>query len=436
MQHAYPLLERKDAGGPNDPAAIAARIENGLKAFETFKTDLAPKLAKLDALDEAKLAKVATDVASVVDIQQKAAAEQKAIADNVKAIEATMGRMGMTQGTKQADELKEKTAKAFKSFAKSGGQGHFDEYLSKHGQEFGIDVKALSVVSDADGGFLVMPHFGGVINTKVYETSPMRQLANVETISTDSFEVLIDHDEAASGGWVGETQSRTDTGTPKLGKIEIRVHEQFAQPKATQKVLDDAAIDIEAWLAGKVSDKLSRTENTAFISGNGTAKPRGILSYDAGTDITLEQIEQVVSGSASTYTYAGLVDLQVSLKEVYQSNASFLSKRTGFGNLMKIVDGQNRPIFNLTFDKNTGLASGIMGRPLLFADDMPAVALNALSLAYGDFKKAYTIVDRMGIRILRDPYTDKPNIKFYTTKRVGGAVVNFEAIKLQKIAAS
>ena len=232
---------------------------------------------------------------------------------------------------------------------------------------------------------------------------------------------------------MGETQARPDTYTPVLGKLMIPGQRDVAMPNASQKMLDDAFIDVEAWLAGKVSQVFSRGEASAFISGNGVNKPLGILSYAAGTSVGSQQVQQVVTTSASTFTYAGLLALQNVLKEPYQANATFLTQRASMVNLLSIADTQNRPIFNMNYDRNAAGEGFVMGKPIRFAADMPAVAANALAMAYGDWKQAYQIVDRMGIRVLRDPYTNKPFVRFYTTKRVGGAVVNFEAYKVAKI---
>ena len=196
--------------------------------------------------------------------------------------------------------------------------------------------------------------------------------------------------------------------------------------------------DVEAWLAAKVAEEFGRKEATAFVTGTGVAQPKGIMSYASSTastttTVAAQQIEQVVTGDAANFTYDGLVNLQNSLKEAYQPNAVFLFRRASNANIMQIKDGQGRPIFNMAFDKNVGLQPTLMGQPCYYAADVAAIASNALAMAYGDIRKAYQIVDRTGIRILRDPYSGKPNVSFYTTKRVGGGVVNFEALKLAKI---
>jgi HK97 family phage major capsid protein len=319
-----------------------------------------------------------------------------------------------------------------KSYAPDSYSKAFCEYVRK-GQETALDMqtKALSVGVDADGGYLVTPKISENIVRIVRESSPMRQLASVEVISTEGLD-LIDDVDAAQAGWTTETGSVVDTDTPQFGKRNIPVFEMYAQPKATQKLVDDAAIDIEAWLAEKVAEVFSRLENTAFISGNGTAAPKGILSYAAGT--AWGQIEQVNSGASAEVTADGLVRLYYSLKESYAANATFLMRRNVLQSVRLLKEATTNQYL-----WQPGLAAGapdtLLGVPVMTAADMPAAAANSLSVAVGDFRAGYQIVDRTGIRILRDPFTDKPFVKFYTTKRVGGDVRQFDAIKLLKLAA-
>ena len=305
-------------------------------------------------------------------------------------------------------------------------------YLRK-GDESGlarIEQKALSVGTDPEGGYLVTPEMSATIVQTVFETSPIRAIAGIEAISSDSLELLVDKDEAAVG-WVAETEARADTATPDLAKVIIAVHEIYAEPRATQKLIDDSSIDIETWLAAKVAEKFSRTEATAFVNGTGVGQPRGFLTYPAGT--SWEEIEQIVSGDSGKVTADGLMDLQHSLKESYGANATWLASRLVVRDIRKLKDADNQYLWQ------PGLQMGgqdtLLGRPIHTASDLPAAAADSLSVAIGDFRAGYQIVDRIGIRVLRDPFTAKPYVKFYTTKRVGGDVVNFEAIKLQKLAA-
>ncbi|WP_201750184.1 phage major capsid protein [Tautonia marina] len=422
---------------------METKFSTAMNGFDAFKSEIAPKLSKLDSLDEAKFSKISETIANAVEESQKLnlklKAAEEAIETKTKALETELAdvktafnRQAASGGGDGDKEAKAQLTKLFNQFARSKKSQNqdFHEYLES--VDAPAEVKALSVGSDPDGGYLVMPEFGGIIQTKVFESTPLRQLASVITINTDSYEYVLDNGEA-DGEWVGETSSGSTETTPTLGKKSIVVHELAAKPKATQKMIDDGIVDIEAWLAGKVGDIFARKQATAFVSGNGVGKPRGILTYTAGTDIAQEQVEQVVSGSASTVTYDGMVDLQNALKEPYQANAAWLYKRSTNAAILKIKDLEGRPIFNMTYDKNAGLRPTLLGQPAYFGNDMPAIASNALPLAYADFKRAYQIVDRIGIRVLRDPYTAKPFVMFYSTTRVGGAVINHEAIKLQKI---
>ena len=232
-------------------------------------------------------------------------------------------------------------------------------------------------------------------------------------------------------GWTTETGAVSDTTTATIYKESIPTFELYAQPKATQRLIDDSAIDIEAWIAEKVADIFSRTENTAFISGNGTSQPKGILSYAAGT--SWGQIQQISSGTSAAVTVTGLINLYYSLADEYARNSTFLMNRATVQAVRLLKDATSGQYL-----WQPSLAAGspdtLMGLPVVQASDMPVPAASSLSIAVGDFKRAYKIVDRLGIRILRDPFTDKPFVKFYTTKRVGGEVVDTNAIKLLKLA--
>lgn len=307
----------------------------------------------------------------------------------------------------------------------------FRNYLRK-GMDAGLEAlqsKSLSVGSDPDGGYLVTPTMSSRIVQAVFESSPMRPLSSVETISSDALELIDDHDQAAAG-WTSETGAVSETASPTIAKRNIPTHELYAQPKATQKLVDDAAIDVESWLASKIADIFARKESTAFVSGSGVGQPRGILTYENGTN--WGQIEQVNSGSSGNVTADSLINLYYSLKDAYMKRASFLMHRT----VVQAV----RLLKEATTDQylwQPGLAAGapdtLMGVPVNMASDMPLAGAGTLSVAVGDFKAAYQIVDRQGIRILRDPFTEKPFVKFYATARVGGDVVNFDAIKLLKL---
>ncbi len=303
-------------------------------------------------------------------------------------------------------------------------------YLRRDVGPQGAEAKAMSVGSDPDGGYFVTPFMSPKILSIIYESSPIRQLATVETISTDAIEYPIDDGEVGYG-WVGEQETRSETTTSQTGVQRIPVHEMYAAPRATQKLLEDASINIEAWLAGKIGERFGRIEATAFVTGDGIKKPRGFMTYANGT--TRGTIEQVASGAATVLTFDGLINLMTALKEPYAAGAAFCMRRATVGAVLLLKDGNGQYIWRT--DNQSGKPSILLGSPVYMAADMAAVGAGNLAVAYGNFSQGYTIVDRLGISTLRDPFTAKPFVIFYTRKRVGGDVTNFEAIKIQVVSA-
>ena len=291
----------------------------------------------------------------------------------------------------------------------------------------GLDLKALSAGNDQDGGFFIRPVWSNRIITKIFESSPIRQFATVETMSGPELKYPVDIDEAATGGWVGEMTDRTVTNTPQIKEKSIIAHEQYALPKATQTILEDAGIDAEAWLMGKVADKFARFEATAFVTGDGAAKPRGLLSYPDGT--SWGQVQQYGSGSSGAFATDKLVGLVAQLKEPYHANARFFIRRETMSSIMTLKDGLGQYIFLPIFQNGFNNAP-LLGYPITYAADIPAVGAGAKAMIFGDIKTAYTVVDRIGLSMLRDPYSYKPFVGFYVRKRVGGDVLNFEAYKI------
>ena len=389
-------------------------IEGLATAFETFKGVNDKRLEQLekggsvDPIVEGALEKLNKEMDTKQDAIDKLTATLKRVADH-------------GEGIKEVDVDMKAHKEAFQKFMRTGDEANLAE----------LQEKTLSVGVDSDGGYTVTPETSNEVLRTITETTPMRQLASVITIGTDSFQQLRRTGGAASGGWVGEQEARPATGSPTLGRLDIVCHEQYAMPAATQKLLDDSSVNIESWLAQEIADILAETENTAFITGDGVAKPRGILDYAAGSSDG--QIEQIVSGSSGAVSADGLINVQTALKEGYQNNASWLMSRATRGLIRLLKDGGSGTDQYLW---QPGLTAGepdtLLSKPITLGSDMPVAGANSLSIAYGDFRRGYKIVDRTGIRLLRDPFTSKPNVLFYTTKRVGGAVVNFEAIKINK----
>lgn len=313
----------------------------------------------------------------------------------------------------------------------------FFRYIRKDDRILSADEqKALSVGSDPDGGYVVDPDTSGRIVMKQFETSPVRQFASTQVISTDALEGLFDLDEA-SAGWVSETGTRSETDTPTLKAWRIPVHELYAEPRATQKILDDAYIDMEMWLSDKVTDKFNRVENAAFVTGDGVGKPRGFTTYASGTTLpgTIEQVNTGANGAfaADPDGLDKLLDMIYGMKSSYRANANWFMNRTTMGAARKLKDSNG--MYSWQPSVVAGQPSTLLGYGVASFEDMADYSTTgALAVAFADMAEAYQIVDRIGIRVLRDPYTAKPYIKFYTTKRVGGDVLNFEAIKLLKFA--
>ena len=425
-----------------DPKELKTAVASVGTAFEEFKKTNDERLAQIEAkgsadpLLEEKLAKID----ATIDANQKRLDDyelsQKRQARIVTDANGNERDMDM-EAKRWAASTKGRNAPAdFDAKGMSDYKQAFNRFLRKGDQIMGADeLKALSVGVDADGGYVVEPDLTGRIVNQVFETSVMRAYASIQTISTNSLEGLWDQDEAAAG-WVTETAARTTTATPVLGKWSIDVHELYANPKATQKVLDDAEINLEAWLAAKVSDKMSRIENAAFVTGTGTDQPKGFLAYAAGTTLNT-QIEQLSSGVAGGFAAAPaggdiLIDALYALKAQYRANATWFMNRATTKAVRKLKDTDGAYLWQ------SGIAAGqpatVLGYPTASMEDMPDPAANSLSIAVGDMRAAYQIVDRQGIRVLRDPYSDKPYVSFYSVKRVGGAVVNTEALKIIKLA--
>ena len=331
---------------------------------------------------------------------------------------------------------------------------HFATYIragGHDGSKLTPDVQAaMRVGSDPDGGYWAPTEMLSVIQTRAFETSPMRQISQVITTSAESVEFPADTDDAVTGGWVGETASRAATATPQIRMQKITAHEQFANPPITQKLLDDAAFDVEGWLAGKINDKLGRDENAAFVTGNGVDKPRGCADYSAAAVTTADAsrawglLQYVATGASAGFpAYSGtaaddassLIDVIAALNPVYRQGAVWVMSRATEAAIRKLRDAEGR--YLITYDlRDQALGFSLHGFPIVNFEDMAAIGANSFSAAFGNFRTGYMVVDRAGIRMLRDPYTNKPYVQFYTTKRTGGDVVNFDAIKLLKFGAS
>lgn len=299
-------------------------------------------------------------------------------------------------------------------------KSEFGHYIRK-GEISGLETKAFSS-NEEEGGYLLTPSLHNRIISGLTAKSPMRQIASIETISTNALDVIIE-DGAFSSGWALDSETRAETSTPKLQQKRILVHELYSQPKATQRLLDDAAINIEQWIVERLQDSFARAENKSFISGDGTNQPSGILSN--------KNIQHIESQEDEDISIEDILNLINSLDEHYLTNATFLMNRSTLSNIQKIQDTNGRFIWQPSISEST--PETLFGIPVVCCSEMPNIMIDACPVAIADFKAAYKIVDRSGISIMRDPYTEKPFVKFYSVKRVGGDVVDANAIKLLKI---
>jgi len=306
----------------------------------------------------------------------------------------------------------------------------FDNYLrtAHEGDLRELERKTLSVGSDPDGGYVAPEEMSNRVLSIVYETSPMRTIATVQTTDKKEVEFLVDKDEAGAE-WVAESGVTTNNTTPQFGKLKIGIHKMATEPMMTEEMLQDSGINIESWLGQKVGEKFGRSQNSAFVNGDGVGKPQGILGYASGT--AWGKIQQVTSAASGVIDELDLIDLMGTVKTDYMQGASFVMNRQTNTLLRKLQDSNGLFLF-------TGqdlIERTLFGYKVVDMDDMPGVSAGNLAIGFGNFGVGYTIIDRLGLNIIRDPLTSKGFIKYYTTSRVGGAVTNFEAIKLLKVKA-
>lgn len=392
-------------------------IEDIKRGFEEYKKT---NDARLDEIKkggsggelEAKLAKIEADIA---------AAETKRAE-----LEAKLNRPGRPNETDEETEQKD--------YSKL-----FNGWLRKGKNTGELESKSVNITEGTDGGYAVPAVVSNQIYSLLRQATPMRQLCRQINIGTSDYSELVDaHGEA--GGWVGETDARTATATGKLYKVAAILGELYANPQATQQSLDDMFFDVEAWLSGAIADTFRVMENAAFTAGDGLGKPKGLFAYPTAATAdatrafgTFEHVKSGANGAFGANAYDNLIDLIETLKEGHLLNASFMMTRGVRTLLRKAKDGDGNYVWEPSVQKGT--PAMILGYPVIVNDDVPALATGSLSMAFGDFAKAYTICDRIGMRMLRDPFTNKPNVGFYTTKRVGAFAKDTEAVKFMKFSA-
>ena len=355
------------------------------------------------------------------------------LAPEVAALRSEVGRLAArlqsrpALGGAKADADPERTAFA-------------DRYLRK-GLESGFETKSLSVGVPGDGGVAVPPVIDATIDGTLKLISPIRNLATVVSVGSSNYSKLIVQGGVASG-WVAETGARTMTATPTFISVAPPMGELYANPAASQAMLDDAMFNVEEWLANEIATEFARAESFAFVTGSGVARPRGFLNYPtAATDDTTRAfgtLQYIPSGAAGAFAASNpqdkLVDLVHSLRTPYRQGAAWVMNSAVLARIRKMKDGQGSFIWQPALSADQ--PATLLGYPVIEADAMPDLAADSVSIAFGNFKAGYLIAERSTTQVLRDPFSNKPFVHFYATRRIGGAVVNSEAIKLLKFAVS
>jgi len=402
-------------------AGVGPAFEEFMAAFEAFKEVNDARLGEIerrsaaDPVTEEKLARI-----------DRALDAQKERLDRITLKGA---RPALGGGAERTAGASSEHKQAFETYVRAGATDGLKA----------IEAKAMSIGSGADGGYLVPSEIETEINKRLAAISPIRGIATVRTVSSGTYKRPF-MTAGPAVGWAAETASRSQTNAPTLAELSFPAAEIYAMPAATQALLDDAAVNIEQWIAEEVEAAFATQEGTAFVTGDGTNKPKGFLGYTnvAEGSWSWGSVGHLVTGAAgalpSTDASDVLIDLVYTLKGRYRQNATWVMNRKSQGAVRKLKDADGNYIWAppATADSKASL----MGFPVAESEDMPDIAANAYAIAFGDFRAGYVVVDRAGVSVLRDPYSAKPYVLFYTVKRVGGGIQDFDAIKLLKFAAS
>ena len=413
MSHLNTAPETKAAG-----ADLALAFEDLRYTLENYRATNEERLAGLEARQS-------------VDplTEEKLVRMDAALDDTMRRIDRlTLERARPALGQDgPRDPLTAEHKAAFGAYVRTGEAGGLKR----------LEAKALSAGSGPDGGYLAPATVEGEILRRLANVSPIRSLATVRTISSGSYKKAFSTTGPASG-WVAETAARPQGSSPALAELSFPAMELYAMPAATQTLLDDAIVDIDQWIAEEVESAFAEQEGAAFVTGDGVDKPKGFLAYPTVADGSWSwgNIGVLNTGVAGAFPASNpsdiLVDLVYALKAGYRQNAAFVMNRKTQGAIRKFKDATGNYLWQPP--ASAGAPATLLGFPLVEAEDMPNITNNAVSIAFGDFRRGYLVVDRAGVRILRDPYSAKPYVLFYTTKRVGGGVQDFAAIKGLKFA--
>jgi HK97 family phage major capsid protein len=399
---------------------LKTALDAHAKAWEAFKATNEQRLAALEAK------------APTYDLDVKLRTINEAIDNTSAELKAIEQRMAAGASGKTGDEQKAAERKSFADFLRKGASPE--------------SLKAMRVGDDANGGYLVPTAVTGPLFQRIFDGSPIRQIARVIGISGAALEGVTSYGQAGVT-WLDEITEATNaqSTTPTLKKYRIDVHAQRSAPQIGQFLLEDAAYDVEAELMRVLGRDFALSEQTAFVSGSGSGQPKGFTSYTtaatADSSRTWGQLEHVATGTSGSFgtTSNGvdkITDLVYKLKSGYRQNATFVMSKQTLGTLRQLKASSGDYIWapSVIAGSQQWTPSRLLGYPVVEAEDMPTIAANSLSIAFGDFNAGYVIVDRSGMSVLRDPYSNAPYVTFRTVRRVGGGVVDFDAIKLLKFA--
>lgn len=402
-------------------AELKTLVEGIQAGFAEFKNTNDTRFSQADSDYQAKMAKIQGDLTGLMDLKK-----------TVEALEAKGNRQGLGGSSNAADQVQAD----YKA-------GFINQFVRK-GQEHGLkelEGKAWSIGSSADGGYALPLVIETEIAKFARDLSPIRGIAKVVQVGTSDYHKLVNVNGIASG-WVGETASRPATNTSTFADVVPPMGEVYANPQITQTSLDDMFFDAESELISQLSEELAVAEGAAFTTGNGTNKPKGFLAYTtaatADSSRAFGTIEHIATGVSADFPASNkvdfLIDIVSKLKAAYRPGANWTMPKSLMFEIMKMKDTTGQYLWQPMI--KDGLVISLLGYAVVEVEDMPVKAASSLSIAYGNFNRAYLIVDRVGTRMLRDPYSNKPYVGFYTTKRMGGAVVNSEAIKIGKFSVS
>lgn len=392
-------------------------------------------VAELRKTNDERLARLEKGLGGVAELDAKITKlngiidQSQGIKDQVARIELALKRLPVGSAQEQADPAKAEAIAEYKTallhYCKTGMPPKNDVEAMR-----ALSIKSMSVASEPNGGYFVTPEQSNRLIKRIFETSPMRAVATVVPIGSGALEGFYDDDECGAE-WEEEVESNAVNTTPTIGKWSIPVHIIRSRLKVSQTLLDDAMINIETWLTDHASRKFARKEATAFVTGDGIKKPRGFATYTHSATYARERIEQVDVSDTGALAADGLIDLIYTLKSEWRARAAVAANRSTWGKVRLLKDDDNQYLWQPSYQ--AGQPAQLLGLPTVEFNDMADVSSNTLPIAVADWAEAYTIVDRIGFTVMRNPFCDEPYVRFTCRRRVGGQVVNFDAIKIGKI---